>query len=69
MSFRQGRLTVTPVDLEPAVAAQLKAEIPEATYEPGRSQWSVKVPDSPEARFPAVIRAADVLLAVTRSLD
>ncbi|MCW3012445.1 MAG: transcription-repair coupling factor [Solirubrobacterales bacterium] len=67
VSFRQGRLTVTPVDLEPADAAQLKAEIPESTYEPGRSQWSVKVPDAPEARFPAVVRAADVLLALTRA--
>jgi len=67
VSFRQGRLTVTPVDLEPGHAARLKAEIPEATYEPGRSVWSVKVPDAPEARFPAVVRAADALLAVTRS--
>ena len=67
VSFRQGRLTVTPVDLEPADAAQLKLQIPESTYEPGRSQWSVKVPDAPEARFPAVVRAADVLLALTRA--
>ena len=67
VSFRQGRLTVTPVDLEPADAARLKARIPEATYEPGRSQWSVKVADAPEARFPAVVRAADALLAVTRA--
>ena len=67
VSFRQGRLTVTPVDLEPAQAAELKAQIPESTYEPGRSQWSVKVPDSAEGRFPAVVRAADVLLALTRA--
>lgn len=66
VSFRQGRLTVTPVELEPDQAKELKAEIPESTYEPGRSQWSVKVPDKPEARFPAVVRAADVLLALTR---
>jgi transcription-repair coupling factor (superfamily II helicase) len=67
VSFRQGRLTVTPVDLEPSVAAELKAQIPESTYEPGRSQWSVKVPDTPESRFPAVVKAADVLLALTRA--
>jgi transcription-repair coupling factor (superfamily II helicase) len=67
VSFRQGRLTVTPVDLERDEAARLKAEIPEGTYEPGRSQWSVKVPDAPEARFPAVVRAADVLLGLTRA--
>ena len=67
VSLRQGRLTVTPVDLESGDAAQLKAQIPEATYEPGRSQWSVRVPDTPGASFPAVVRAADALLAVTRS--
>ncbi len=66
VSFRQGRLTVTPVELEAGPAAELKARIPEGTYEPGRSQWSVKVPDTPEARFPAVVRAADELLALTR---
>ena len=67
VSFRQGRLTVTPVDLEPAGAAALAQQIPEGTYEPGRAQWSVKVPDAPEGRFPAVVRAADALLAVTRA--
>jgi transcription-repair coupling factor (superfamily II helicase) len=35
-------------------------------YEPGRSQLSVRVPDAPEERFPAVVQAADALLAVTR---
>ena len=35
-------------------------------YEPGRSQLTVRVPEEPEERFPAVVRAADALLAVTR---
>ena len=38
--------------------------LPESTYEPGRSQLSVKVPQAPEERFPAVVAAADALLAV-----
>ena len=30
----------------------------------GRSQLSLRVPDDPAERFPAVVRAADVLLDV-----
>ena len=66
VSFRQGRLTVTPVDLDADRAAELKGRVAGSTYEPGRSQWSVKVPDDPAARFPAVVQAADALLAVSR---
>jgi transcription-repair coupling factor (superfamily II helicase) len=64
VTFRGGRLAVTPIDLDDEQAARLKAELPQALYEPGRSQVSLKVPDDPEERFPAVVRAADALLAV-----
>jgi transcription-repair coupling factor (superfamily II helicase) len=64
VTFRGGRLAVTPIDLDDDQAARLKAELPEALYEPGRSQISVKVPDDPEQRFPAVVHAADSLLRV-----
>jgi transcription-repair coupling factor (superfamily II helicase) len=66
VSFRGGRLAVTPVDLDSVRAKKLRAEIPEALYESGKSQLSVRVPDDPIKQFPAVVRAADVLLAVTR---
>jgi transcription-repair coupling factor (superfamily II helicase) len=66
VTFRGGRLAVTPIDLDAERAARLREEIPEAQYEPGRSQLSVRVPDEPAERFPAVVRAADALLAVTR---
>jgi transcription-repair coupling factor (superfamily II helicase) len=66
VSFRGGRLAVTPVDLDAVRAARLRDEIPGALYEPGRSQLSVRVSDDPHERFPAVVRAADALLAVTR---
>jgi transcription-repair coupling factor (superfamily II helicase) len=66
VSFRGERLAVTPIDLDSARAKRLHSELPEALYESGRSQVSVRVPrDGPE-RFPAVVRAADVLLAVSR---
>ena len=66
VTFRGGRLAVTPIELDSVRAKKLRAEIPEAIYESGKSQLSVRVPDDPTKRFPAVVRAADVLLAVTR---
>ncbi len=66
VSFRGGRLAVTPIELDSVRAKKIRAEIPEALYESGKSQLSMRVPDDPEQRFPAVVRAADVLLAVTR---
>ncbi|HWD65955.1 MAG TPA: transcription-repair coupling factor [Solirubrobacteraceae bacterium] len=66
VTFRGGRLAVTPVDLDSVRAKKIRAEIPEALYESGKSQLSMRVPDDPVKRFPAVVRAADVLLAVTR---
>jgi transcription-repair coupling factor (superfamily II helicase) len=66
VSFKGNRLAVTPVELDSVRARKLREEIPEAMYESGKSQVSVRVPDDPDQRFPAVVRAADVLLAVTR---
>ena len=66
VSFRGGRLAVTPIELDSVRAKKLRAQIPGALYESGRSQLSLRVPDDPVERFPAVVRAADVLLAVTR---
>jgi transcription-repair coupling factor (superfamily II helicase) len=66
VSFRSGRLAVTPIELDSVRARRIREEIPEALYESGKSQLSMRVPDDPLERFPAVIRAADALLAVTR---
>ncbi|MGI8624322.1 MAG: transcription-repair coupling factor, partial [Solirubrobacteraceae bacterium] len=66
VTFRQGRLAVTPIELDSVRAKRLRAELPGALYEAGKSQFSVRVPDDPEQRFPAVVQAADALLAVQR---
>ncbi len=66
VTFRAGRLAVTPIELDSVRAKRIRQEIPEALYESGKSQLSVRVPDDPAQRFPAVVKAADVLLAVTR---
>jgi transcription-repair coupling factor (superfamily II helicase) len=66
VTFRGGRLAVTPIELDSVRAKKLRAQIPGALYESGKSQLSMRVPDDPIERFPAVVRAADILLAVTR---
>ncbi len=66
VSFRGGRLAVTPIELDSVRAKKLRAQIPGVLYESGKSQLSMRVPDDPLQRFPAVVRAADILLAVTR---
>ena len=65
VTFRGDRLAVTPIELDSVRAKKIRAAIPEALYESGKSQLSVRIPKDPAARFPAVVRAADVLLAVT----
>jgi transcription-repair coupling factor (superfamily II helicase) len=66
VSFRGERLAVTPIELDSTRARRLREELPEALYESGRSQVSVRVPREGPERFPAVVRAADVLLGVVR---
>ena len=60
------RLAVTPVELDSVRARALRERLPGAIYESGRSQLSLRVPDDPQQRFPAVVNAADVLLSVQR---
>jgi transcription-repair coupling factor (superfamily II helicase) len=66
VSFRQGRLAVTPIELDSEQADRVRAAIPDALYEAGRSQLSLRVPDAPAERFPAVVALADVLLETLR---
>jgi transcription-repair coupling factor (superfamily II helicase) len=57
---------VTPIELDSMRARRLREALPGAIYESGRSQFSVRVPEDPAQRFPAVVNAADVLLSVQR---
>jgi transcription-repair coupling factor (superfamily II helicase) len=69
VTIRSDRLAMTPIELDSTRAKAFRAEIPEALYESGKSQLSVRMPKDPEQRFPAIVRAADVLLAVTRDAE
>jgi transcription-repair coupling factor (superfamily II helicase) len=66
VSLRGERLAVTPIELDSARARRLREQLPQALYESGRSQVSVRVPPEGPERFPAVVHAADALLAVVR---
>ncbi len=66
VSFRGDRLAVVPIELDSRRAKRLREELPEALYESGRSQMSMRVAKDGGDRFPSVVRAADVLLAVMR---
>jgi transcription-repair coupling factor (superfamily II helicase) len=55
-----------PIQLDSARARRLRERLPDAVYESGRSQVSLRVPSEGSERFPTVVRAADVLLAVVR---
>jgi transcription-repair coupling factor (superfamily II helicase) len=66
VSFHGDRLAVVPIELDSARAKRLREELPEALYESGRSQVSVRVPKDGTERFPSVVRAADALLAIVR---
>jgi transcription-repair coupling factor (superfamily II helicase) len=67
VTFKQGRLAVTPIDLTPEQRADLEERLPGVVVEPGRSQVAIRVPAEPSERFPAVVAAADALLAVARA--
>ena len=62
VEFRGGKLIVSPLELGSAGAKSLHADLPGALYESGRSQVSVRVPDDPAERFPAVVAAAEAIL-------
>jgi transcription-repair coupling factor (superfamily II helicase) len=69
VTVRADRLAVTPIELDSVKAKAIRAQIPEALYESGKSQLSVRIPKDPVQRFPAIVRAADVLLAVIREAE
>ncbi len=66
VSFHADRLAVVPIELDSRRARRLREELPEALYESGRSQVSMRVPKDARERFPSVVAAADALLAIVR---
>jgi transcription-repair coupling factor (superfamily II helicase) len=69
VGFSAGRMRVAPIDLGEAGRRALKAELPDAVYESGRSTIAVPVPQESEARFPAVVRAAEGILRAASEVE
>jgi transcription-repair coupling factor (superfamily II helicase) len=62
VSFRGGRLAVSPIDLDERGGRRLRDELPEAGFDTGRSTVTVRVPEEPALRLDAVVKAAEVIL-------
>jgi transcription-repair coupling factor (superfamily II helicase) len=64
VGFSGGKLRVSPVELDSRAVKELRAELPEAIYESGRSTVAVRMPEEPTERFAALVVAAEAILRV-----
>ena len=70
VTFRGGRLAATPVELDSTRAKELRSRLPErAATSPAGASSPCACPTIPPQRFPAVVQAADALLAVVSGVD
>jgi transcription-repair coupling factor (superfamily II helicase) len=60
---RQGRLSITPLELDAGVVGRLREAVPEAIYELRHRTLSLRVPDDPGERLEAVLALAAALTA------
>ena len=64
VGFRGGQLVVSPIELDSHGLRELRAELPDALYESGRSTVRVRVADDVGARFGGLVAAAEAILKV-----
>ena len=64
VSFRGDRLAVSPIELGEEAREALRAELPGSAFDSGRSTVTVTVPGEPAMRLPAVVAAAETILAI-----
>jgi transcription-repair coupling factor (superfamily II helicase) len=64
VDFRGGRMRVAPIELDSKAVKELRAELPDAVYESGRSTVVLRMPEDPSERFGALVHAAEVVLKV-----
>jgi transcription-repair coupling factor (superfamily II helicase) len=55
-------MSVAPIELDSRGAKALRARVPEAVFESGRSTVRVRLPEEPAERFRAVVTAAEAIL-------
>jgi transcription-repair coupling factor (superfamily II helicase) len=64
VAFRAGKLRVSPIELDSRGAKALRARLPDAVYESGRSTVAVRMAEDPPARFSGLVAAAEAVLEV-----
>ena len=64
VGFAAGKMRVSPVELDSKAVKELRAELPEAIYESGRSTVAVRMPQEPAERFAALVTASEAILRV-----
>ncbi|MEA2396471.1 MAG: hypothetical protein QOK25_27 [Thermoleophilaceae bacterium] len=64
VDFHGGRMRVAPIELDSGAVKQLRAELPEAVYESGRSTVVLRMPEEPAERFAALVASAELILGV-----
>jgi transcription-repair coupling factor (superfamily II helicase) len=62
VDFHGGRMSVAPIELDSRGAKALRARVPEAVFESGRSTVRVRLPEDATERFRAVVTAAEAIL-------
>lgn len=67
VTFRGGRLAVSPLELDSSQVSVLREREPQCIYKSGERTVSLRVTEDPDERFSAVVQAADAILAA--SLD
>jgi len=66
VTIRAARMVITPLDFSDAQQRSLAEQLPEAGYEPGRSQLSLSLPAEGADRLTLIASVATVVLAVSR---
>jgi len=64
VDFSGGRMRVAPIELDTAAVKSLRAKLPDAVYESGRSTMVLRMPEDPPERFAALVAGAETILEV-----
>jgi transcription-repair coupling factor (superfamily II helicase) len=66
VTIRGERMAITPLDFSDDQQSALAEQLPQAKYEPGRSQLSLSLPAEGADRLMMIASVANVVLAVSR---
>jgi len=64
VDFSAGRMRVAPIEFGSQAVKELRAKLPDAVYESGRSTVVLRMPEEPSERFASLVAGAEVVLEV-----